>query len=324
MSLKEDVLAKLAPGGYVSGQALAKEFGVSRNAVWKAVLKLKGDGFVIDSVQNKGYCLVRESPSLTKDAILFYMNPHTASALELFVHDSIDSTNNEAKRMAAGGYSKTALITANEQTSGRGRMGREFYSPKNTGVYMSFLFHPHAVTSDVVAVTTASSMAVVSAIERLTPLRPMIKWVNDVYLDGKKICGILTEAVTDFETSVTSSIVVGIGINITTSDFPESIAGTASSLGAPELSHSALVAAVADELLCLAPNGEVHAKSYIEEYRKHSLVINKNIDYYRNNVKYTGKAIAIDDNGGLVVQRADGSSETLSSGEVTVRLAGGA
>ncbi len=321
MSLKNDILSELSSGGYVSGQALADKLGVSRNAVWKTVARLKDEGYVIDSVPNKGYRLVHERHTLTKESVLSYMNPRTASSLELFVYDTIDSTNNEAKRMAAGGYSRTALIVAGEQTNGRGRMGREFYSPKNTGVYMSFLFHPHARTADVVSVTTASSMAVVSAIERLTELKPTIKWVNDVYLDGKKICGILTEAVSDFETSVTSSIVVGIGINITTQDFPKDIADTASCLGTWELSHNALVAAVADELLRLAPNGEACAKSYIDEYRRHSMVIGKDINYYRDNVKYTGKAIAIDDDGGLEVLRADGTVEILHSGEVTVRFA---
>ena len=119
---------------------------------------------------------------------------------------SVDSTNNEAKRMTANGFRENALIVANEQTKGRGRLGREFYSPKNTGIYMSFLLSTDVKISDAVQITTATAVAVVRAIESLTDLRPMIKWVNDVYLGNKKVCGILTEAVTDFETGLVKAI----------------------------------------------------------------------------------------------------------------------
>lgn len=320
MSLKSDILLFLEENtdSYLSGQYLAKKFGVSRNAVWKAINQIKEDGYIIDSVQNRGYCLSGKSDVLSSEKIeRFFTNP-SCKDLKLYVYDQIDSTNNEAKRMVANGFSDIALIVANEQTSGRGRLGREFYSPKNTGIYMTFIFHPNLEISDAVSVTTAASVAVVRAIERLTEVKPQIKWVNDVYLNEKKVCGILTEAVTDFESGVTNSIIIGIGINITTESFPDEIASTAASLNPSGISRNKLIAAAADEMLTIC--GDLTDKSYIKDYRSHSLIIGKNIYYYKNNTKYTGIAMNIDDNGGLVVRSADGKIEILHSGEITVRL----
>lgn len=320
MSLKSDILAVLEENTdiYLSGQELAKRFGVSRNAVWKAINQIKDDGYIITSVQNKGYCLSGKSDVLSANKIEQYMTDSQSKNLKLFVFEQIDSTNNEAKRMIANGFNDIGLIVSNEQLNGRGRLGRDFYSPKNTGIYMSFIFHPDVNISNAVSVTTATSVAVVRAIERLTDIKPQIKWVNDVYLNDKKICGILTEAVTDFETGFTHSVVIGIGINITTEKFPAEIADTAASLNFSGLSRNRMIAAVADEMLKVC--GSFTDRSYIEDYRSHSLIIGKAIDYYKNNEKYSGVAENIDDEGGLVVRREDGSTEILHSGEITVRL----
>lgn len=319
MTLKDKILEELENNidTYVSGQVLAQKFGVSRNAVWKAINQIKNDGCKIASVNNKGYRLISLNDALSAERIYENLSPEHR-AIEVIVLKSVDSTNNEAKRMTANGYQKNAVVVANEQTKGRGRLGRSFYSPKNTGVYMSFLLSTNTRITDAVLITTAAAVAVVRAIERLTSANPMIKWVNDVYLGDRKICGILTEAVTDIESSSVQSLIIGIGVNISTEDFPSEIQSTAGSLGINGLSRNKLIAAITDELTDICANFE--DRSYLKTYRDHSLIIGKSIDYFKNNVKYNAIAVDIDNNGGLIVKLPNGRTEVLSSGEVTVRL----
>ena len=319
MSLKQDLLEFFEDHSeeYISGQTLAQSFGVSRNAVWKAVNKLKADGYNISSVSNRGYKFSANNDVLSNDKINGYMT-EKAKQLKLFVLKTTDSTNNEAKRMIAQGLTENSLIIANEQTAGRGRLGRSFYSPNDKGIYMSFVYQTELDLSDAVSVTTAASVAVVRAIVKNTDKHPQIKWVNDVYLDNRKICGILTEAVSDFESGMTQNIIIGIGINMLNSDFPEDIKDRAGVLNEKGLSRNRLIAAVADEMMTLTDDLKNH--SYIDDYRKYSLITGKRIDFYHNNIKYTGTAKDIDENGGLIVTLDDGTTQTLTSGEVTVRL----
>ncbi len=323
MSIKSKILSKLEDqDDYISGEEIAVQLGVSRAAVWKAVRSLKDEGFEISSIRNRGYRLIAAADALSCDQIKTHMNT-AASKLDLIVLESVDSTNNEAKRMLANGYEGRCLIVANEQTGGRGRLGRTFYSPKNTGIYMSFLFKTDLKLSDAVTVTTAASVAVVEAIESVTGIVPEIKWVNDVYVGEKKVCGILTEAVSDFETATARNVIIGIGINITTSDFPEELRVSASSLGVHTPVRNELIAATANKLVLFAKNLCDHSL-FIESYRRHSLVVGREIDFYINGNKNTGTAESIDENGGLVVRLENGDMTTLSSGEVTVRLKGAA
>ena len=319
MSLKDKILEFLIENTdtYISGQHLAEKYGVSRNSVWKAVNQIKADGYTVDSTSNRGYRLSAKSDVLSCADIKSNLEGE-AEGLSVIVLDSVDSTNNEAKRMTANGCNKDTLIVANEQTGGRGRLGRSFYSPKNTGIYMSFLLHTQLELSDAVAVTTAAAVAVVRAIEKLTPIKPVIKWVNDVYIDDKKICGILTEGMSGFEQGTAQTVIIGIGINITTSDFPDDIRGRAGAVNSDGLHRNNLIAETANELCKIFCN--LSDKSYIDDYRRCSMVIGKKIDFYRNNVKQTAKAMNIDRNGGLIVMLADGTVTTLTSGEVTVRL----
>lgn len=320
MSLKEKILERLSlEGEYVSGQQLADENSVSRAAVWKAVKSLKEDGFEIASVSNKGYRLLKTADTLYCDKIRSLLK-RNAERLEVIVLDTVDSTNNEAKRMLATGDCADHLIIANEQTNGRGRLGRSFYSPKNTGIYMTLLMQSRLPLSDAVTVTTAAAVAVVKAIENVTGIVSEIKWVNDVYVNGKKVCGILTEAISDFETGTAKSIIIGIGINITTEHFPDDIQDRAASLRANVPVRNNIIAETANQLVSIYDNLP-DKTSFISCYREHSLVIGKKIDFYINNIKQTGIARDIDDNGGLIVSLSDGSCITLSSGEVTVRLA---
>lgn len=326
MSAKEKILEILESnrGSYVSGEALAKEVHVSRTAVWKAIVALRADGYNIQGVTKLGYALASDTDRLTAAGIGACLSPELREKISICSFESLDSTNNEAKRqLAAGGLAQeqVLLITAEEQTAGRGRLGRSFYSPFGTGIYMSFVFTASASLTDAVGITSAAAVAVVRAVKRLTGKAVQIKWVNDIFLDGKKICGILTEAVTSLESSRAQQIVVGIGINCATVDFPEQMGGIAGSLKGTDVRGCALCAAVTEELYDFI--GQLSQRPWMEEYRTASLVLGKEILCIQGEHTFPAVAEEIDETGGLIVRCVDGTRKALHSGEVSVRLAGG-
>lgn len=313
MSLKEDILTilQIKNGDYISGQELADQSGKSRAAVWKAVKALQKEGYIINAVTNRGYSLTNDGDILNSAKIKSAM----AHDIAVIHYTEIDSTNTQAKRLINNGEANdTLLVTAERQTAGRGRQGKTFYSPAETGIYMSLIVHPNTMLQNAVTATTAASVAVCKAIERLTDIKPQIKWVNDVYVNDKKICGILTEAVSDFELGIVTSVVVGIGINIKTNDFPEDVE-RAGSLNT-DIGRAELIGAVADELLEII--GGDYA-DFIEYYRSHSMIIGKQINYIEHGIITPAKALFIDETGGLVVQTKDGTEKTLKSGEISIR-----
>ncbi len=234
---------------------------------------------------------------------------------EIFYYDTIDSTNSEAKRHIASGLSSSALFVAKEQTSGKGRQGKPFFSPAETGLYMSVLVLPNSSFSDAVFLTTATAVAVCRAIESTTGIKTGIKWVNDIFYHGKKIGGILAEAINNYTSSTVEMAIIGIGINITTADFPKDILNSAGSLNS-DVSREKLCAAIADEvfkIIALLPD-----RSFMEEYRERSVIIGKNITFCEKQKTNTGFVTGIDDLGGLIVDTQSGQV-VLRSGEITVR-----
>ena len=320
MSLKEEILIQLERnrGADLSGEELAREAGVSRAAVWKAVQALRGEGYQILSGTNKGYRLSDTDDRLSPDAVRAYLPSAEPRDLEIVVLETVDSTNNEAKRRAVSGVTRPILILAEQQTAGRGRLGRNFYSPAGTGLYLSLLYRSEGSLADAVPVTSAAAVAVTEAIEALTDKRPDIKWVNDVYLGGRKICGILTEAVTDMETGGAQDIIVGIGLNITTEAFPDGLESTAASLFPVGVNRNRFAAEIVSRLWQYASH--LSDKAYLPTYRSHSILIGKEITYRRGEEVKGGTVIGIDDDCGLAIRRDDGTTEVLRTGEVTVRL----
>lgn len=313
MSLKKDILNELKEtGGFISGQTLASRFSKSRAAVWKAVKALRKDGYIIDAVTNRGYRLSDENDLLSAEIIKNRLD----CKINVYYYNSIDSTNTEAKRRISSGELSEMLLVADEQTNGRGRQGKAFYSPPLTGIYMTLVIHPDISLCNAVTATTAAAVAVCRAVELLTDLRPQIKWVNDVYLNGRKICGILTEAVSDFETGTVSSIIIGIGMNIKTVSFPGDIEN-AGSLGA-DIRRTDLIAEITNELMKITLGDY---KSFIDYYRSHSLILGKKINYIEDGKITAATAIAIDEKGGLTVKKENGEILTLRSGEISVRKA---
>lgn len=234
------------------------------------------------------------------------------SGVAVKVYSEIDSTNSEAKRLAAAGFKTPVLLLAESQTAGRGRMGRQFFSPQNTGLYLSFMYSPAISFADSVTVTSAAAVAVAKAIEELTELKPQIKWVNDIYIDGKKVCGILTEAVTGQKTY----IIVGIGVNITTEAFPDELKAIASSLG-KLIDRNKLAVLIVENLIKLI--SELPDRTFIEDYRQRSLVLGKEVVFTSKDYQQTGRAVGIDRDGGLMVETPDGTV-VLNTGEISLKI----
>lgn len=234
--------------------------------------------------------------------------------LKICVFDEIDSTNTEAKRMIADGFSGMCLLLANRQSMGRGRMGRSFYSPGQTGAYFSILYPAPAALDTAVTVTAAAAVAVMRAVRGLTGVQTEIKWVNDLYLKEKKIAGILTEAVTASEGT---HVIVGIGINLSTADFPRELSSIAGSLGASEVSAAEMAAESFRQLYPFLLNpGD---RSWIGDYRSCSCVLSKQIQWNGENGPCEGRAVGIDEDGALLVEASNGSIIRLFSGEISLK-----
>lgn len=318
MSLKDTVLQQLLENKdfYVSGENLAKGRTVSRNAVWKVIQDLRSEGYVIDASSKRGYRLT-DSDVLSEEEILSYIDsPYIP---EVTVYSSIDSTNNEAKRRAAIGSKEPQIILANAQTGGRGRLGRSFYSPPKSGLYMSVLYRTNASMESTVTITTAASVAVALSIEEMCDKKTSIKWVNDVYIEDKKVCGILTEALVGLDGGNENTVIVGIGINITTSQFPDELNDAATITGKLNGSRNLLAAKIYNKLIKYAKLPK--DKSYMDEYRKRSNLLGKRIVITNDSEKITGLAAGISDDGGLIfLPDGCGVSEVLRTSSVSVRL----
>lgn len=324
MSVKTEVLTLLEANRHkdLSGQDIAELLGVTRAAVWKAVKSLQKEGYVIEAVNNRGYRLRENSDVLSAEGIRLELREEYQDC-EVVVYKCIDSTNMEAKRRALDGAKEGLIVLAEEQTAGRGRRGRSFLSPTGTGIYMSFLFRPTPEqSSDIVLVTTAASVAVCRAIRNVLHEEPAIKWVNDIYLKEKKVCGILTEAVSDFESGRIDTVVVGIGINYREPQggFPEEVKDIAGALCTKDdaVPRNCLAAGIINELFTLYEN--LSDKTYMEDYKKWSNVLGKRVRFSSENNWDYGMAENIDDDGGLIIRKEDGTEQVLRTGEITLRV----
>lgn len=234
-------------------------------------------------------------------------------SIPVCLFNSIDSTNLEAKRRLAAGDASPELIIAREQTAGRGRLGRSFFSPADTGLYMTLKTEAPKTFPDITLLTIAAAAAVSGAIETLTDVRASIKWVNDIYVDGRKTCGILAESVI---MGAHTGLAIGIGVNVRTKVFPEKLQGIAGSLNR-ETDRNALAAEITSRLLSIFENPD--ASEYMDEYRARSFVPGKRISYQMGGIKKEGLALSVEDDGALCVLLENGGTERLRYGEVSVR-----
>lgn len=323
MQLKHQVLRILEEnrGTSVNGAKLADMLFVTRSSIWKAVKSLQKDGYRIEAVTNKGYCLLSDNDILSAESILPFLKGNAADFI-LEVRQTVTSTNTLAKEMAAKGAKEGTVLVAREQTEGRGRMGRSFYSPLSSGIYFSIILRPQLNLEDSLLITTGAAVAVANAIETIAKTKARIKWVNDIFVGDKKVCGILTEASLNCESGGLEYAVVGIGINIETKDFPEEIKQIAGSIfkdkpGALPVT-SMLVAEVLNNIA--ESMNSLTDRRYLEEYRKRSFLLGKDILVIKGKDTLPAKAIDIDDKARLVVEYEDRTREALLSGEVSTKI----
>ena len=232
--------------------------------------------------------------------------------------EEIDSTNLEAKRRILAGSLEASLVVADRQSAGRGRMGRSFYSPRGSGVYCTLALEANMPMERAVSLTGAAAVAVMRAIRRLTGVQTSIKWVNDLYLDEKKVCGILAESLSLPEDPTRRFLILGIGVNWYGATFPEELSSVAGSVGAVGTDRAALIAGICRELFPFLQDGE--DRSWLEDYRKHSCVIGKRVRWSCGDVTAEGSAVDVDGDGALLVKTDGGELMHLRTGEISLRV----
>ena len=325
MTTKEKLLALLedSKGTFFSGEEIARTLQVSRAAVWKAVNALREDGYTIDAATNKGYRLSPDSDILSPQGIRRFLKPEYRD-LDLTVLPTAPSTNALVREKANQGRPEGCVIIACEQTAGRGRYGRQFFSPVDSGVYLSLLLRPTAYSpQQATCLTAAAAAAMCQAIEAVTGQQPGIKWVNDIFLHGKKVCGILTEAAVGLETGALDYMVLGAGVNLypPVKGFPEEIqpiAGSVLERSCPEAKNR-LVGEFLNRFWDFYTHPE--CRTYLEDYRSRSLAIGQNVTVLSAGRAVSAYAYGIDDDFRLLVRYENGDTEALSYGEIRIQLA---
>ena len=304
----------------VSGAELARRLGLSRSAVWKGIGQLRAEGYQIESAPRRGYRLSSRSDVLSAEGVKRYLR---SKQIEVRVYRSLTSTNTVLKDLANQGAAEGLALIAGEQTAGRGRMGRSFYSPPDTGLYMSLLLRPERSAAEATRLTACAAVAVAQAIEELSGLDAQIKWVNDILIGGRKVCGILSEASVDCESGQMRYVIVGVGINIRppAADFPEELRETAGAVFSqsrtPEL-RCRLAAAVLDRLMDLYrdPDGE----SCFAEYKKRSVVLGQPVLLLSPGREIIPATVLdLERDYSLRVRYEDGSLHRINAGELSLR-----
>ena len=320
--MKEEILRLLrSADGYISGQELCNRFGVSRTAVWKAINQLKEAGYEIEAQQNKGYKLMAAPDLMTEAEIKSLMHTDWV-AKEVLYFDTIDSTNIKAQELAEKGSPSGTLVVADKQESGKGRRGRSWVSPSGTGIFMTLMIKPDINPNNASMLTLVAALAVAKAITSVTGEEALIKWPNDIVVNGKKVCGILTEMNAQFD--YINHIVVGIGINVHNESFPEEISQMASSLmieAGGKRFHRAQI--IAETMSYFEQYYDTFLKTQdlsalVREYDELLVNRNKSVRVLDPKEPFDGKAMGITPKGELIVDTWE-SRKLVSSGEVSVR-----
>jgi BirA family biotin operon repressor/biotin-[acetyl-CoA-carboxylase] ligase len=322
--MKAKVLKILKDSGndFVSGEKISEQLGVSRASIWKYINIIKEDGYEIEAVSRKGYRIISTPDILTFEEIKDLLSTKYIGK-NIIYYDSVGSTNSIAKELAEKGQEHGTVIISEEQTTGRGRLGRNWVSPKFKGIWMSIILRPNIITENISQITLLGAAAVQKAIMNMG-IKTSIKWPNDIVLRSKKVCGILTEM--SGEIDHINYIVMGVGINVNLSekDIPWELKEVATSLklgSGQYVDRKILVSNVLNVFEKLYSDFECNGniKETIEICRKNSMLIGREIQLINRGKVTIAKAIDISDSGQLVVENQKGSLEYIVSGEVSIR-----
>ncbi len=336
MTVKEQVLLVLEKQREkaISGEELAQQLSVTRASIWKAVKSLQKEGYAIEAVNNKGYTL-KKAPDILSAAYITQSLKKAGMEIEVKVEKEVSSTNTVLKQYVSEGQKEDMILLAEEQTGGRGRRGRSFFSPEGTGLYMSVLLHPALTPGEATMLTTMAAAAEAAALERISGEDVKIKWVNDVWIRDKKISGILTEGFVSMEDGHLEYAIVGIGINVyePAGGFPEEIRDVAGAVFTNDICRENLRNRIAAEVLIqfLKYYQKLPAKGYLEEYRKRSIAIGKQVQIIQAGgereqtladapARDHALVLGVDDDCHLLVQYDDGTTDSLSSGEISIKM----
>jgi len=341
--VKDDILKILlkVKGEYISGEAISTTLGVSRTAVWKYINQLRKEGYTIKSVSNKGYCLSYIPNRLNKVLLQYFLKTISIGRV-IELHDSIGSTNMRARELAHEGALHGTLVIANEQTQGKGRMGRVWISPPETGIWMSLVLRPSLSPQDAHRITVIAALSVSNAINIITGLKAEIKWPNDIIIGSKKVCGILTEIQT--EPDIIEYVVLGIGINVNAKrdDFPEELAHSATSLyiesektslyiesektslsiGSEKvIDRNALIVEILKSFESLYDHYEKTGDftDILDTYKGRCVTLNKRVKVFGRVDEFEGTAIDLSNDCALLVKLDNGIVKRIISGDVSVR-----
>lgn len=306
---------------FASGGEISKILGVSRTAVWKHIQVLRDDGYVIDAVPRCGYRLVEIPDRLYADEIMYDLDTKFIGK-KVFYYDSLDSTNREAKVLASAGVSSGSLVVAEEQAGGKGRLGKDWFSPRGMGIWCSVILRPDVNIGQAHLITMLTAVAVASAVEKESGVKPGIKWPNDLLIGDKKICGILTEMSAEMENI--NYLVVGIGINanIPLNAFPGELKETATSLSAIKngpVSRLVLLKIFLEEF-------EYYYSMWLKsgflpilhEWKKRCITLNRYVKVKTLRESWEGWAEDVDSTGELILRMLDGSTQRFIAGEVSL------
>ncbi|MDR1688235.1 MAG: biotin--[acetyl-CoA-carboxylase] ligase [Clostridiales bacterium] len=325
MSTKESVLMMLEnkKGMACSGEDIAGNLKISRAAVWKAVKELLKDGHKISAGTNRGYILEPESDIISAQGIAANL-PAGFETGKIFVYGSVASTNTTAKEMAVAGAEHGTVVIAETQTGGRGRFGRSFYAPAGCGLYLSVILRPEKMDAASLELATVyAAVNVCKAIEAVCGKKTGIKWVNDIFYEGKKICGILCEGAADLESRSLQWIVMGAGINLKEppGGYPDELKDIVTALYAKNETTPArnkLAAALIKEVL----TSNASQADLIEEYKSRLVMLGKTVEVKGRggDISYVATAKDVNEKGNLIVRKENGETEELFSGEISVKI----
>ena len=322
MAMKSEILALLRESGdYISGQELCNRFGVSRTAVWKVMKQLKEEGYIIEAVQNKGYRLT-ENPDVLSASELKSRIRNQWAGRELYFYGETGSTNTDAKRLGEEGAPHGTVVAADMQTAGRGRRGRTWESPAGKDIYFSILLRPEFAPDKAAGLTLVMALAVARAVEEKCGVEAGIKWPNDVVVNGKKICGILTEMTV--ETDYIQHVVTGVGINVNMDSLPEEIRESATSLfleSGKKTARAELLQAVLErfEEYYGKYAADLGMDSILGEYNARLVNRDRQVRVLDPKGEWEGVAKGINASGELLVETSAGRTVEVYAGEVSVR-----